>query len=124
VAILVALLSVTNAVLMSVLQRTRQIAIMRALGASQPDVFGLVLAESVTLAVVGGLLGALLAAFITRGVADLLGTLVPVAADDASGLRLGAVAWALGGAALLGALAGFYPGWRAGRIPPAISMRE
>lgn len=124
VAVLVALLSVTNAVLMSVVQRTRQIAIMRALGASQPDVFGLVLAEAVALALLGGLLGMLLAAGIARAVTELLTSLLPFAPDAAGGLRPAAAGMALAGAALLGAAAGLYPGWRAGRIPPAVAMRE
>ncbi|HEU4752679.1 MAG TPA: ABC transporter permease, partial [Armatimonadota bacterium] len=124
VAVLVALISVSNAVLLSVVQRSRTIATMRALGASTLDVFTLTVTEAVLLCLLGGFAGSLLAALLGRGVSDLLAGLLPFAEPGATVIRASSVAVAIAGTALLGVFAGAYPGWRAGCIAPAAAMRE
>jgi putative ABC transport system permease protein len=124
VAILVSLLGVTNAVLMSVLQRSRQTAVMRALGASQPDIFGLVMAEAVALCLFGGLAGIPLAAVMGRVISGLLASVLPFGDSGGVGISPSVALVAIAGALATGLAAGIYPGWRAGRIPPAVAMRE
>jgi putative ABC transport system permease protein len=125
VAILVALMGVTNAVLMSVVQRTRQIGIMRALGAGQRDVYTLVAAEALALCALGGLVGVVLALLVSGGVSGVLTELLPFTpAESSAGLSLQAALVALGGTLVIGVVAGIYPGWRAGRIAPVLAMRD
>jgi ABC-type lipoprotein release transport system permease subunit len=83
----------------------------------------LVLAETLVLCAAGALCGGLLAVVCGQGVAHWLASLLPLASNE-TGLRLSAVATAGCGSVLLGLLAGAYPGWRAGRIPPALAMQE
>jgi len=125
VALFVAGTGVSNTVLMSVAERTREIGVMRALGASQADVFRLVWLETLQVCLTGALAG-LLAAF-------LLGPLIetwarsqlPFVPTDA----LVRWHWPVAGLCLvfavaLGSLAGFWPAWRAARLPPMLAMRS
>jgi putative ABC transport system permease protein len=96
----------------SVLERTREIGILKALGASAGFILGVLIRETFALAVAGSVLG-ILFAYVSRW---LIMTLVP-----ASLAQLIVPGWwpVAGGIALAGALLGAaYPGWRAARQDP------
>ena len=110
-ALLAAIVVVTNTTLVSVTQRTREIGVRRALGAARRHIIVEVLAESSLIAVAGGAVGlagaqALLA--LASGPLDLD---LPV--------RASTMAWSLGAAAASGIVAGWYPARRAARIDPS-----
>jgi putative ABC transport system permease protein len=133
VVILVALVfGTTNTMLMGVLERTRELGVLLALGMRPARLFGMVVLETVLLSLVGGVAGTALAATL-------------IAALSRTGIDLAAVA---GGLAALGmervihpllpassypgvvALVAFaavaaslYPGWKAVRLDPVIAMR-
>ncbi len=106
---------IMNIMLMSVHERTREIGIRKSLGARQRDIRGQFLAESVTLALLGGAIG--LAA----------GAAVAVLVDVASPLPARVTWWsaaiALGLGSSVGVLFGVYPASRASRMDPVAALR-
>ncbi|MGE0363198.1 MAG: ABC transporter permease [Vicinamibacterales bacterium] len=114
-ALLAAIVVVTNTVLVSVTTRTREIGIRRALGAPRGQILREVLAEAVLVAMAGGVIGALVASGVVAVLAAAVG--VPVAVR---GTTLGL---AIGAAALSGVAAGWYPARRATRIDVIAALR-
>jgi putative ABC transport system permease protein len=115
-ALLAAIVVVTNTTLVSVTQRTREIGVRRALGAARRDITMEVLAESSLIAVAGGAVGLI-------GAAGLL-SLASGPLDLELPLRASTIAWSLGSAAASGIVAGWYPARRAARIDPIVAIRQ
>jgi ABC-type antimicrobial peptide transport system permease subunit len=112
-------LGMMNTMLMSVLERTREIGVLRALGWTRLRVLGLILGEALALAMLGGALGVALGAGLMQ-----LASLSPAVSNMLSGaLTLPAVAQALAMALLLGLVGGLYPAWRAAQLQPVEAMR-
>ncbi|WP_431925602.1 ABC transporter permease [Amycolatopsis tucumanensis] len=110
VALLVGGVGVANTMVISVLERRREIGLRRALGATRRQVRGQFLAESVLLSLLGGVVGVLAGVGVTAGYAltqDWPAVLPPLALFGGAGV-----------AALVGAIAGAYPAMRAARLTP------
>lgn len=114
-ALLAAIVVVTNTVLVSVTTRTREIGVRRALGASRAQIMQEVLSEAVVVAVVGGAVGVAVAAALVQLLATALG--VPI------GVSLTTLAVAISAAGLSGILAGWYPARRATRLDVITALR-
>ncbi|MGA7616451.1 MAG: ABC transporter permease [Thermoanaerobaculia bacterium] len=106
---------IMNIMLVSVIERTHEIGIRRALGATRRNIRMQFLLEAVLLALVGGIVGVLLGAMISRGIAMIfpLPTLV----------RPALIATGLGIAVLTGAAAGYFPARKAASLPPVEALR-
>lgn len=118
-AILVGGLGMMNTIVMSVLERTREIGVLRALGWRRRRVIAMIFGESLVLALVGGILG------IALGV-DLMGLaqLVPEVESMLQGVLTPTIfAQALATALLLGTVAAIYPAYRAALLQPVEAMR-
>ncbi len=114
-ALLASIVVVANTTLVSVTQRTREIGVRRALGATRRQVVREVLLESALVALVGGAAG--LAVVLALAAAVGAGAGVPLAVTPAT------LAWSAGSAALAGLLAGLYPARRASRIDIIAAVR-
>ena len=124
VALTVSALAVFNTMLSSVLERTGEIAVMRAIGASRGHLFALLTLEAILLTAggcVGGLLLAALGGHLIEGVIDRWVTLAPNA--EMMSLTHEVIARCLAVSMGLGLLAGLYPAWKASGLQPAIALR-
>ncbi|WP_106402097.1 ABC transporter permease [Actinocorallia populi] len=114
VALLVGGVGVANTMVISVLERRKEIGLRRSLGATRGQIRAQFLVESLLLSLCGGLAGAVLGALATAGFAAWKGwpAVVPP--------------WSLGAGllatVLLGTAAGLYPAVRAARVSPAVAL--
>lgn len=124
VALLVAAAGVSNALLMAVSERTREIATLRAIGASHSDVFRLFWMQTLQLCLVGGVSGVLLAFAMSRWLEGWLRARLPFAPGSTLiGWDWMNAAGCLIAALVLGSCAGLLPARRAARLAPAFGMR-
>jgi putative ABC transport system permease protein len=115
-ALVLAMVGIYGVVSYAVAQRTREIGVRRALGATPARVGGLVLGTTLAAVAPGLLIGASLALLSSRALGAFLYGVEPFDAG-ALGLAVGG----LGGAAILASLV---PAWRAVRVDPLIAMRS
>ncbi len=124
VALLIAGAGVSNTVLMAVTERTREIGVMRAVGASPLDIFRLIWMETLQVCIIGGIGGIVLAILGARSVETWLRGQLPFSPSGALVQTEGIVVVAcLLGAVLLGSVAGLLPAWRAARFSPVEAIR-
>jgi ABC-type lipoprotein release transport system permease subunit len=118
-AVFIGGLGMLNTMLMSVLERTREIGVLRALGWRRARVLGMVLRESLVLGVVGGVCGIVLG-FGLGGLLRLVpGTVGSMDLIYTPQLFVQAIVVAL----VAGVVGGLYPAWRATRMRPVEALR-
>lgn len=123
IALLIGAIGVSNTMFTSVLERRKEIGVMKAVGARNKDILSLFLFESGFLGFAGGVLGALAGIAIAFGVATAANAALGSTLLRASFSPLIAIA-AIFFTALLGALAGLLPAWQASRLPPMEALRR
>jgi putative ABC transport system permease protein len=114
VALLVGGVGVANTMIVSVMERRRDIGLRRALGAHRGQIRVQFLAESIALSGLGGAAGVLLGAAATAGYSLIEGWPIVI--------PLATMATGTGGALLVGAIAGVYPSVRAARLTPTQAL--
>jgi macrolide transport system ATP-binding/permease protein len=127
IALIVACLGIANTMYTAVLERTREIGVMKALGARSADVRGIFLSEAGLIGLLGGVVGLILAALVA-----LIGNVVVNNIASSQGIPLDLsvfritwwlIAGALALATLFSALSGFFPALRASRLDPVAALR-
>jgi putative ABC transport system permease protein len=115
VALIVGAVGVANIMIISVLERRSEIGLRRALGATKSQIRTQFLAESILLAVIGGVVGVSTgaAATVVYATSKNWAVVIPFQAWGAG----------IGSAILIGALAGLMPAIRASRMPPTVALR-
>jgi putative ABC transport system permease protein len=118
-AVLVGGLGVLNTMLMSVLERTREIGVLRAMGWRRRAILGLVIREALILGMAGGLVGIGVAFLLSYWMFYLPGMEGMLQTSWTPEMFARAISVAL----FLGLLGGLYPAYRATRLPPIEALR-
>lgn len=110
ISLLVGGIGIMNIMLVSVAERTREIGIRKALGASPKVIRGQFITEAIALTMLGGLLGILLGTFISRAVTTLAGWSFKIS--------IPAYALSVGFSMVIGVFFGWYPAKKAAKLDP------
>jgi putative ABC transport system permease protein len=116
ISLLVGGIGVMNIMLVSVLERTREIGIRKALGARERDIWIQFLLEATFLTFAGGIIGAI----IGWGVSVIINRVGSMATLVTPDIVILAVSVAVG----IGLFFGFYPAWNASRLNPIEALRS
>jgi putative ABC transport system permease protein len=125
-ALAVATLGIVNTLVMAILERRREIGVLKALGAADSDVQQLFFVEAGVMGFFGGVFGVLFGWLLGRAVT--FGTNVYLARQNLNPIELSSVPWWLiGGGLIFGVLvslaAGLYPASRAAKLNPVDALR-
>ncbi|PKL79039.1 MAG: ABC transporter permease [Candidatus Melainabacteria bacterium HGW-Melainabacteria-1] len=115
-SLLVGGIGIMNIMLASVTERTRQIGIRRAIGATPGDILILFLLESLLICLIGGLIG------IAVGVG--ISQIVTVAAGWKTIVSPESILLSFGVSSVVGIFFGLYPAWRASQLDPIQALRH
>ena len=119
ISLLVGGLSVVNTMTMAVAERTREIGVRKAIGASSGQIMGQFIAESAVIGLIGGLAGLLFGLLVTAGgnaAGEMTGNALFLVTNR---LIFGALMFAVG----LGTVSGLYPAWHAANLNPVEALR-
>jgi putative ABC transport system permease protein len=125
-ALIVASLGIINTLVMAILERRREIGVLKALGADDSDIRGLFFAEAGVMGLLGGICGVVLGRLI--GAALNLGTNIYLARQSLPSTTISLVPWWMVGLAIAFAVivslaAGIYPASRAAKLNPIEALR-
>jgi putative ABC transport system permease protein len=116
ISLLVGGIGVMNIMLVSVLERTREIGIRKALGARERDIWTQFLAEAAVLTFAGGIIGVIVGWVI----AVIVGSVSSMTTLVSPSIIIMAVSVSVG----IGLFFGFYPAWNASRLNPIEALRS
>ncbi len=125
IAILIAMVGIINTILMSVLERVKEIGILKTTGAMPADIFRLIWIETLILCTTGGAAGVVLAFVLARATDVLVRRILPYAPGGGLVVIDAKLALlTLGVIVAVGLVSGLYPAWKAGRVRPLDSIRS
>ncbi len=137
IAMLVASIGIANTLLMAIYERTREIGVMKAVGATRTVIGALFTAEAAWLGILGGSVGLLVSWLIGRFVNWILhdgisigsltilkGVLADYPTFDISVFNIQIIILVLGVTTSVAVVAGLYPAWRASRLDPIVALRH
>jgi len=127
IALVVAALGIANTMVMSILERTREIGIMKAIGGSEGEIKMIFFVEAAVIGVLGALLGLLLGWGVTRAANLVVNMKLLPEGEQAINLfyfPIWLILGAIGFAILVSLAAGLYPAFRAARIDPVEALRH
>jgi len=107
---------VMNIMLVSVTERTFEVGLRKALGATRKQILLQFLIESSLLCVVGGIFGLILATGVTQ--------LITVLLEITMTITPGYIILAVGVSSVIGVVAGLYPAWKAARLDPIVALTK
>lgn len=120
IALVIGTIGILNTMITSVLERTREIGVLRAIGWRKWRVVRMILAEALALAGTGGVIGIVAAVILTKALSQ-----VAVAGGVITGtLDLGVIGGGFLLALSLGVVGGAYPAWRGAQLLPTEALRH
>lgn len=116
IALVVGAIGIANVMLVSVTERTREIGIMKAVGARNRDIMSIFVVEATLLGALGSLLGVPLGLLVGLGAAAYADVTFTFAVDW--------IVLAVVVGVVVGIFAGLYPAWRAASVDPIDALRH
>jgi len=107
---------VMNIMLVSVTERTFEVGLRKAIGATRKQILLQFLIESSLLCMIGGIIGLLLAAGVTQVITLLAGITMTI--------TITYVFLSVGVSSIIGIVAGLYPAWKAARLDPIVALTQ
>lgn len=129
ITLLVAAIGIINTMTMSIYERTKEIAIMKVIGATFTDIRLLFLTEAGMIGLFGGLMGLIFSYTLSFIINQLSGDFMGNYMGTGEALHLSVIPWwlalfAIGFSIMIGLLAGVYPANRAVKLSPIEAMRS
>jgi putative ABC transport system permease protein len=121
VSLIVGAVGVANTMFTSVLEKTKEIGIMKAIGARNKDILLIFLFNAALIGLIGGILGVLLGMVLSGSLQTLLGGTPFARGSDI--VTLSSVIWALSVSIIVGILAGIIPAYQGSRLKPVDALR-
>ncbi|MFA5101878.1 MAG: ABC transporter permease [Candidatus Thermoplasmatota archaeon] len=126
IALVVASIGIMNTMLTSVMERTREIGIMKAIGATNKDIMSIFIIEGMLVSSIGGILGVVLGVFGSQALTLILNNFMMMGGNSAGLspiITLFSVVLAVTVSLLVGVLSSLYPAWKAARMSPIEAVR-
>ncbi len=123
ISLLVGGIGIMNIMLVSVTERTREIGIRKALGATRGDILGQFLVESVTISFIGGVLGILSGILLGLTICNILARSFPTAGQWPLVISPASIAIGFLFSVTVGIFFGIYPAYKASGLDPVDSLR-
>ncbi len=127
IAIVVAALGIVNTMVMSILERTREIGVMKAVGAGDSDIRRIFFFESGAIGLAGGIAGCVLGwatSLLINRVVNFYLARQGVPFIDYFAFPIGLFLGAIGFSLLVSLVSGIYPARRAARVDPVVALRH
>jgi len=115
ISLLVAGVGIINTMTVSVMERTREIGILKAIGAKSSDVLFMFLSEAVMTGIAGGTMGAVFGFMLSTFVGNYVGVTAEIS------INLGVITLLF--AVITCVVSGLYPAWRASNLHPVEALR-
>jgi putative ABC transport system permease protein len=121
ISLIVAGVAVINTMTISVMERTREIGVMKALGAKSRDILMMFLTESLLTGLIGGVVGVVFGIFLGQIASTVLAFTMGVPLTSVPSLEVGVIGIVF--AAITGTLSGLYPSRKASKLAPVEALR-
>ncbi len=123
ISILIGAIGIANTMFTSVLERRKEIGVMKAIGAKNSDILKIFVIESSLLGLIGGIVGVILGLLLAFGVSSLAGSFlggITIQVRISVPLVISATLFSF----LLGLLFGTFPAWQASKLNPVEALRK
>ncbi len=122
VSLIVGAVGIANTMFTSVLEKTKEIGIMKAIGARNQDILLIFLLNSALIGLVGGVIGIILGGALSSVIPSLIGS-IPILSRGGTIVSLNSILMALAVSLGVGILAGIIPAYQASRLRPVDALR-
>jgi putative ABC transport system permease protein len=123
VSLIVGAVGIANTMFTSVLEKTKEIGIMKAIGAKNRDILSIFLFNAALIGLVGGLIGVLCGVGVSSMMPMLMGSMPMSRGGSITLVTLNSVMLALGVSVAVGIIAGFIPAYNGSKLKPVDALR-